>query len=767
MLLFASVPTGADEPGDAASDRDAALTWLQRSEAAMGRVDRIPPEFDEDVWAHWMVQSYIDLGKPQEAINFAVRFQRHFDMPFVRNAIRYVAYQLACEGRFKEAHEIGKLLYQGIAANPHVRQVDVYVDLLIDLAALEAWAGDFERARRTANMIPASGNQHWAKARADAFGFIAIGYARAGDVNGLKQIEREFTPADNDSLQAARLLLATELAKAGAFAEAELVADLMPATLRDAFFAGEAVELAVAGKIAEARAAISKLPLKAQRDAASLRAAAAVAFYKGPAAASELLQGNDEVQTPGSDTVIASASAWAGKTEKAEPNPFAAFGQSAASEPTSGVDEVKRQASVHRAFPTHSVHAGGVDPFSPPAFMQIDEYEFKASIESAKELVSEPWDAASLRESLKSLHGSAPAEDFRQQTDRYTALAAVAMVAGDKTQAAAFAEIAAAAAERLEFRSCGPHVRVLFPIMVQSGRSDLALQYLRRLLSVATLEKFAASKVAHALVSAGEAPRVDDVLSIVVDDAERAAVCLGAARGWLALAHPADKLPLVRDEWDLIAKLNIKGDTNFPRSEWDNRISGYVGSLAYGNLLWLEPKTWPLAKAAVPSPPQSSAQSPAAAPTPVQQGGQAPYAPKTPPDHLGDGAQPVPGGVATASNDFEGAWRVVSMIVNGMPGKFDPSTVYRFHDARLSVETSSAPSANFTYSFDTSTTPRRFDLVLHRPEGDAVAQTIYKVEADVLTLCYGPLGTQRPTDFTSPAGSQRTLIVFRRAEAAM
>jgi hypothetical protein len=92
----------------------------------------------------------------------------------------------------------------------------------------------------------------------------------------------------------------------------------------------------------------------------------------------------------------------------------------------------------------------------------------------------------------------------------------------------------------------------------------------------------------------------------------------------------------------------------------------------------------------------------------------------------------------TAHNDFEGAWRVETMVVNGKPGKFDPSTVYRFDNERLAVETSRAPSADFTCIFDTSTTPRRFDLVLHRPEA-------------------------HPPDFACATGSQRTLIVFRRS----
>jgi uncharacterized protein (TIGR03067 family) len=104
------------------------------------------------------------------------------------------------------------------------------------------------------------------------------------------------------------------------------------------------------------------------------------------------------------------------------------------------------------------------------------------------------------------------------------------------------------------------------------------------------------------------------------------------------------------------------------------------------------------------------------------------------------------------------------MTVNGKPAKFDPSTIYRLQDARMAVETDSAPSADFTYTIDTSTTPHGLDLVQHRPEGDAVIRIVCKIEGGVLTMCYGPLGTQRPTEFTSPAGSQRTLIVFRRSD---
>ena len=573
------------------SSQAAALDWLRQSEAAMARVERIPLAFPKEQWAHWMVQSYLDLERPQEAVAFAVRFQEHFDMAFVRNAIRYIAYQLASQGGFNKAHEIGKLLYTGLAANPHVRQHDVYVDLLIDLAALEARAGDFPRALRTAKMIPANGNSHWAKARSDAFGFVALGYAQAGDTNGLQQIEREYAPRENDWLQAGRLVLATELAKAGAFAEAQQLAETLPATLRDAFVAGEAVELAAAGKLVEAKMAITKLPRLEQRQPAWLRATVAVAFKQGAAAATDFAGGNDEVESVSAEQVIARTAAWMGQVY--EPDSSNPFWQRAESGFSPDLSEIERQRCVYKALPKRQVRPGGIDPFSPPDFITIDDQEFRATFAHAQELVAESWDAASLAEGLKPLHGSVATEEFQQQVNLYTALATLATVAGDKKQAAAFAGSAAAAAERVDFRSCGPQTRIFLPTLALSGRSDLAVQFLRRLVAADTHERFPASKVAHSLVVAGEEKRVDELLSIVGNDPDRAAVCLGATRGCIAMTQPTDELPLVRDEWDLIAKLAIKGDEYFPRSEWADQRTGYRDSLGHGHPLWLEPRTWP------------------------------------------------------------------------------------------------------------------------------------------------------------------------------
>jgi hypothetical protein len=409
-------------------------------------------------------------------------------------------------------------------------------------------------------------------------------------VKGLQQIDQEYTPRDLDWRNAGRLVLATELAKAGAFAEAEQFVEDLPATQRDAFFAGEAVELAAAGKLTEAKAAITKLPRLEQRRSTCLRATVAVLCKQGTGAAAQFAHGNTDLESGSAESVIARAAAWMGQVEESDSdNPF---GRLAESEPAPDLSEINRQLYIYKAFPRRQMRTGGADPFSPPQFMTIDDQEFSATRAHAKQLVAQTWDAASLAESLKALHGSVATEQFRQQAETYTAFAALAAVAGDENQTAAFAESAAAAAERINFRYCGTQTRVFLPALVQSGRSDLAIQFLRRLLAVDTYERFAASKVAHSLVVAGEEKRVGDLLSIVGTDADRAAVCLGAARGCIAMAQPTSELPCVCDEWDLIAKLRIKGGDNFPRSEWDDHNTGYVGSLGHGAPIWLQSRSW-------------------------------------------------------------------------------------------------------------------------------------------------------------------------------
>ena len=117
---------------------------------------------------------------------------------------------------------------------------------------------------------------------------------------------------------------------------------------------------------------------------------------------------------------------------------------------------------------------------------------------------------------------------------------------------------------------------------------------------------------------------------------------------------------------------------------------------------------------------------------------------------------------AQPNPDLRGAWRVEKKEIDARTAKFDTTTIYRFEEEQLVIEAKNTPSADMSYSVDSTTSPHRLDVVLHRPEGDAVSQMIYRIEGDVLTVCYPPAGEPRPSDFTPQAGAKHTVIEFRR-----
>ena len=67
------------------------------------------------------------------------------------------------------------------------------------------------------------------------------------------------------------------------------------------------------------------------------------------------------------------------------------------------------------------------------------------------------------------------------------------------------------------------------------------------------------------------------------------------------------------------------------------------------------------------------------------------------------------------------------------------------------------------FKFDPKASPATVDLGAGN-DGREMAQGIYKIEGDKLTICKTPPRQGRPTEFTTPDGSPNYLMIFRRVK---
>jgi uncharacterized protein (TIGR03067 family) len=67
---------------------------------------------------------------------------------------------------------------------------------------------------------------------------------------------------------------------------------------------------------------------------------------------------------------------------------------------------------------------------------------------------------------------------------------------------------------------------------------------------------------------------------------------------------------------------------------------------------------------------------------------------------------------------------------------------------------------DFDLRIDPRASPAAFDMHVHR-EADVYLRGIYKVEGDVLTICYSMAAQARPTAFDGPGQGRGTLVFTR------
>jgi uncharacterized protein (TIGR03067 family) len=114
---------------------------------------------------------------------------------------------------------------------------------------------------------------------------------------------------------------------------------------------------------------------------------------------------------------------------------------------------------------------------------------------------------------------------------------------------------------------------------------------------------------------------------------------------------------------------------------------------------------------------------------------------------------------------MDGTWTCISATVNGNPLPGDTVKLLRMTLAgdRYKTEKGSQVLFESTYRVDPAAVPPQIDIV--GTEGDfkgKVAQGIYQLAGDTMTMCYTMPGKPRPTAFESVPGSEAYLMCWKR-----
>jgi uncharacterized protein (TIGR03067 family) len=115
---------------------------------------------------------------------------------------------------------------------------------------------------------------------------------------------------------------------------------------------------------------------------------------------------------------------------------------------------------------------------------------------------------------------------------------------------------------------------------------------------------------------------------------------------------------------------------------------------------------------------------------------------------------------------IEGTWRIVALEVNGNKSSDEDAkklSVVNGPDGVWSLLSEGKEVAKGTNSFDPTKKPKTIDFTITEGGGKGnVHLGIYELGEKTRKLCFAPTGKDRPTEFSSTAGSEHILVTFER-----
>lgn len=122
--------------------------------------------------------------------------------------------------------------------------------------------------------------------------------------------------------------------------------------------------------------------------------------------------------------------------------------------------------------------------------------------------------------------------------------------------------------------------------------------------------------------------------------------------------------------------------------------------------------------------------------------------------------------MSEALRAIEGEWTLVFAVRDGQPLGADFVATGRrtLRDGVTTVRFRNQVFMQGTTRIDTTCSPHAIDYVLTGPPGRGKRQLgVWELDGEQLRICVAPPGRERPADFTTRLGDDRTLTVWRRA----